>query len=191
MVAHAAGAENFDIAVIVEVGERGGGPNASRISPLEAWPSCSYALREVPPPTTISMTPVVVDIAEGDVHGFFRAEDREHLPHRRSRSAPTRSLRRRHRCAWTVPSEVWTGTTISGVSQRSISPSPSSSVRLPTTGVTTMLVKSPSPSHAHWTSGSKLPGGAVHDGYRCHRARRRGHTYRCRRENHSRHRPGR
>ena len=50
---------------------------------------------------------------------------------------------------------------MSGVSHRSISPSPLSSVRLATTGVTTTCVSPSWPGHAHWMSGSKLSGGAA------------------------------
>jgi hypothetical protein len=51
-------------------------------------------------------------------------------------------------------------TTISGVSHRSMDPFPSSSVKLPTSGVVVDCTIPSPPIQSHWTSGVKLLGGA-------------------------------
>ena len=52
-------------------------------------------------------------------------------------------------------------TTTSGMSHRSIAPSPLSSVRFATSGDTMLLVSPFGPFHIHWITGSKLFGAAA------------------------------
>src|SRR3569623_2778358 len=59
------------------------------------------------------------------------------------------------------PTPVDATTTTSGTSHRSIAPSPLSSVRFATSGVTMLLVSPFGPIHIHWMSGSKLFAGAT------------------------------